>query len=178
MDRTPAKDANKKAKREMRKAVDKVIDEKKKEPIGTKQAEKEVAADLNEAAHEDTKTTLPAPTKHVRSFMPNIRSDKRLVTQITVVESGPDTQAEALSVMAERAHFMARQPGFISISVHRSLDGRRIVNYIQWENRDLLQAAHKSPEFRKEWGRFDQLTDDIDPHLYEVAHVVESNAKS
>jgi len=105
--------------------------------------------------------------------MPNIRTDKQPVTQITIVESEPDKQAEALAVMTERARFMARQPGFVSISVHRSLDGRRLVNYIQWQNRDLLQAAHKSPEFRKEWTRFDKLTDDIDPHLYEVAHVVE-----
>ena len=105
--------------------------------------------------------------------MPNIRTDKQPVTQITIVESEPDKQAEALAVMTERARFMARQPGFVSISVHRSLDRRRLVNYIQWQNRDLLQAAHKSPEFRKEWNRFDKLTDDIDPHLYEVAHVVE-----
>jgi hypothetical protein len=57
---------------------------------------------------------------------------------------------------------------------HRSLDGRRIVNYIQWQSRDLLHSAHKSPEFRKEWGQFDQLADEIDPHLYEVAHVMDS----
>ena len=107
--------------------------------------------------------------------MPNIRTENQPVTQITIVESEPDKQAEALSVMTERARFMARQPGFISISVHRSLDGRRIVNYIQWENRDLLRSAHKSPEFRKEWSRFDKLTDDIDPHLYEVVHVMDSS---
>src|SRR6516165_3173733 len=69
---------------------------------------------------------------------------------------------------------VARQPGFISISLHRSLDGRRIVNYVQWQSRDLLQSAHKSPEFRKEWGKFDQLADEIDPHLYEVVHVMDS----
>jgi hypothetical protein len=34
-----------------------------------------------------------------------------------------------------------------------------------------LQSAHKSPEFRKAWDHFDQLTDEIDPHLYEVIHV-------
>jgi hypothetical protein len=33
--------------------------------------------------------------------------------------------------MTDRARFMARQPGFISVSLHRSLGGRRIVNYIQ-----------------------------------------------
>jgi hypothetical protein len=79
MGNTPQADANKKAKREMREAVDKVIDEKKKEPIGTKEAEEEVAADLNEAAHGDTKgrrSGRPAPTKHARSLKPNVRSDK------------------------------------------------------------------------------------------------------
>jgi heme-degrading monooxygenase HmoA len=103
--------------------------------------------------------------------MPQIRMDSQPVTQITVVEPEPGKQAEALSLMTERARFMASQPGFISISLHRSLDGRRIVNYIQWENRDLLKEAHKSPEFRKEWAHFDHVTEDIDPHLYEVAHV-------
>ena len=106
--------------------------------------------------------------------MPHIRTDNQPVTQITVIEPEPGKQAEALSLMTERARFMARQPGFISVSVHRSLDGRRIVNYIQWQSRDLLQSAHKSPEFRKEWGQFDHLADEIDPHLYEVVHVMDS----
>ena len=107
--------------------------------------------------------------------MPHIGIDNQPVTQITIIESEPEKQAEALSLMTERARFMARQPGFISISLHRSLDGRRIVNYIQWENQDLLRSAHKSPEFRKEWGHFDQLTDEIDPHLYEITHVMTSS---
>src|SRR3990170_7118444 len=107
--------------------------------------------------------------------MPHIQTGNQPVTQITVIEAEPEKQNEVLSLMAERARFMARQPGFISISLHRSLDGRRIVNYIQWQSRDLLQSAHKSPEFRKEWGHFDQLTDEIDPHLYEVAHVIDGS---
>jgi heme-degrading monooxygenase HmoA len=73
--------------------------------------------------------------------MPHIRTDNQPVTQITVIEPEPGKQAEALSLMTERARFMARQPGFISVSLHRSLDGRRIVNYIQWKSRDLLQSA-------------------------------------
>jgi hypothetical protein len=47
--------------------------------------------------------------------MPHIRTDNQPVTQITVIESEPEKQAEALSLMSERARFMARQPGFISI---------------------------------------------------------------
>jgi quinol monooxygenase YgiN len=103
--------------------------------------------------------------------MPQIRPDNTSVTQITVVESEPARQAEALALMKERARFMEQQPGFVSISLHRSLDGRRIVNYVQWRDRDSLVSAHRSPQFRKEWNQFDRLTEEIDPHLYEVAHV-------
>ncbi len=76
--------------------------------------------------------------------------------------------------MADRARFMARRPGFVSISLHRSLDGRRFVNYIQWQNRELLRSAHQSSDFRKVWHRFDDLTDQIDPHLYEVVQVLDA----
>ena len=69
--------------------------------------------------------------------MPHIRTDNQPVTQITVIEPEPGKQAETLSLMTERARFMARQPGFISVSLHRSLDGQRIVNYIQWQSREL-----------------------------------------
>jgi heme-degrading monooxygenase HmoA len=86
--------------------------------------------------------------------MPQIQIGKQPVTQITIIEAEPEKQAEALAIMTERARLMARQPGFISISLHRSLDGRRIVNYIQWETRDLLRAAHQSAEFRKGWSQF------------------------
>jgi heme-degrading monooxygenase HmoA len=110
--------------------------------------------------------------------MANISPDKQPVTQITLVEVEPTEQDEALGVMRERARFMAGQPGFLSISLHRSLDGKRIVNYVQWQSRDLLEAAHKSPEFRREWSRFDALTEAIDPHLYEVAGVIESETTS
>ena len=103
--------------------------------------------------------------------MPQIQTGKTPVTQITIVEPEAGKEAEALSLMKERAQFMARQPGFVSISLHRSLDGRKIVNYVQWRDRDLLQAAHHSPQFRKEWGRFDKITEDIEPHLYEVTHI-------
>ena len=54
MDETPNAKASERAKREMDKAVDKVIHEKKKEPIGTKETEEKVADDLMNAAIRDT----------------------------------------------------------------------------------------------------------------------------
>lgn len=103
--------------------------------------------------------------------MQNHENHELAVTQITCVTCEAGKQAEALSVMTERAEFMSRQPGFISVRLHRSFDGQRIVNVMQWENRELLHAAHQAPEFRRVWNRFNQLTGGIDPHLYEVAYV-------
>jgi len=39
--------------------------------------------------------------------MPHIRTDNQPVTQITVIEPEPGKQAEVLSLMTERARFMA-----------------------------------------------------------------------
>jgi len=104
--------------------------------------------------------------------MPQTQIDQQPVTQITIVEAEPERQTEALSLMKKRAHFVQGQPGFISISLHRSLDGRRIVNYIQWQSRDLLRAAHQSPDFREAWSQSEGLTDYIDAHLYEVTEIL------
>jgi heme-degrading monooxygenase HmoA len=102
--------------------------------------------------------------------MSEIRQGNQLVTQITVVEAEPGKQEDALSVMKQRAQYMAKQPGFVSISLHRSLDGKRIVNYIQWKSRRELEAAHHAPEFRKEWKHLGEVTEEIAPDLYEVTY--------
>ena len=102
--------------------------------------------------------------------MPQIRENGNVVTQITTVKLPPDNQSEVLKLMQERARFMATQPGFVSINLHRSKDGSHLVNYIQWTNPEKLKAAHQSPEFRKKWPQFGKLAEEIDPGLYEVVH--------
>ena len=101
-------------------------------------------------------------------------SQSQPVTQITFIEAAAGRQAEILELVEARARFMATQPGCLAISVHRSLDGGRIVNYIQWADAAQLHAAHRAPEFRREWQRLDALAGTIEPALYEVVDVVES----
>jgi heme-degrading monooxygenase HmoA len=105
--------------------------------------------------------------------MPEIRPDSDFVTQITTAEAEEGKQDELLALMIERAHFMARQPGFISISLHRGFDGKYIVNYVQWASREQLVAAHHTPEFRDKWSQVGNVSEEIELSLYEVAHVVE-----
>jgi quinol monooxygenase YgiN len=103
--------------------------------------------------------------------MPEIRASNDIVTQITTVKVSPEHQEEVLELMEERARFMATQPGFVSVSLHRSEDRSHIINYVQWTNRKKLEAAHHSPEFRKKWPRFGELIKEAEPCLYEVAHI-------
>jgi heme-degrading monooxygenase HmoA len=103
--------------------------------------------------------------------MAEIRESNGICTQITTVKLPPDKQDEVLKLMVERAHFMARQPGFISVNLHRSRDGSHLVNYVQWTNADKLAAAHHSPEFRKQWPHFGELVQEVEPCLYDVVYV-------
>jgi heme-degrading monooxygenase HmoA len=103
--------------------------------------------------------------------MPEIRERNGLVTQITSVAVDPKSQAEALELMKERARFMATQPGFVSISLHRSADSGHILNYVQWKDREQLVAAHRAPEFREKWPRFGEVVKEAEPCLYDVVMV-------
>ena len=103
--------------------------------------------------------------------MSEISPNNGICTQITTVKLSPDNQDEVLKLMKERAHFMATQPGFVSVNLHRSKDGSHVVNYVQWTNADKLAAAHHAPEFRKKWPRFGELVKEADPCLYDVVHV-------
>jgi quinol monooxygenase YgiN len=103
--------------------------------------------------------------------MPDIQKNAGIVTQITTVKTTPDNLDEVITLMKERARFMAQQPGFVSISLHRSEDGSHVVNYVQWTDREELKAAHQSPEFRKKWPQFGKLAQDIEPQLYDVVQI-------
>ena len=104
-------------------------------------------------------------------------TENGVVTQITTVKLPPDNQDEVLALMTERAEFMAKQPGFVSICLYRSEDGSHVVNHIQWTDKDRLAKAHHSPEFRKEWGHFGELAQEIEPCLYDVVHIETASKK-
>jgi len=53
-----------------------------------------------------------------------------ICTQITAVKLPAENQQAAVDLMIERARFMATQPGFVSVNLHRSKDGTHLINYI------------------------------------------------
>lgn len=103
--------------------------------------------------------------------MSKIDDSNGVCTQITTVKLDPGNEEEVLKLMRDRARFMATQPGFVSVNLHRSKDGSHVVNYIQWTDPQRLAAAHHAPEFRKKWSRLGELAQQIEPGLYEVVHI-------
>jgi len=95
--------------------------------------------------------------------MSEIGRSNGICTQINVVKLPAGNQDEVVKLMIERARFMATQPGFVSVNLHRSKDGSHLVNYVQWTSAEKLAAAHHAPEFRKKWPRFGELVQDLIP---------------
>jgi quinol monooxygenase YgiN len=71
---------------------------------------------------------------------------------------------------------MKRQPGFLSATIHKSLDGTTVVNYAQWQSRAAFEAIWTNPEVSAHLKPFHQLATHIEPHLYEVCYIETSSS--
>ena len=81
--------------------------------------------------------------------MTEIRKTNAVCTQITTVKLPPGKPEQALNLMIERARFMATQPGFVSVNLHRSTDGSHLINYIQWTSPECSRRRTKRPSFAR-----------------------------
>jgi heme-degrading monooxygenase HmoA len=66
---------------------------------------------------------------------------------------------------------MRKQPGFISANLHKSLDGKRIVNDAQWRSREDFEAMQKNSEAEPHMEKAAEIAERFEPVLYTVAHV-------
>jgi quinol monooxygenase YgiN len=78
--------------------------------------------------------------------MTTISKDSNLVTLINVFTGAPDHQQEVVDLLARATETSVRHaPGFISSSLHRSLDGTKVVMYAQWRSVKDYQAMRENP---------------------------------
>jgi quinol monooxygenase YgiN len=78
--------------------------------------------------------------------MPTISKGNKLVTLINVFTGAPADQQKILDLLACATDTSVRHaPGFISASLHRSLDGTKVVMYAQWRSIEDYQAMRENP---------------------------------
>jgi len=108
-----------------------------------------------------------------RLTMPAINSDAEHATFINTFRCQPSNQDEVVQINVDIVDQVATTfPGFISAAVHRSTDGTRVINYLQWQSAEHLAAMQVSPEFQAVGRRFTGLIE-FEPHECEVVHVAE-----
>ena len=108
--------------------------------------------------------------------MPEIRGNAPYATFINTFRCEPADQDQVVQINVDIVDEVAATfPGFISASVHRSTDGTRVFNYLQWESAEHLAAMQRSPEFQRVARRFAGLIE-FEPHECAVVHVGERGA--
>lgn len=99
--------------------------------------------------------------------MATIRVNDGVVTQINVFTVAPERQLELIALLSEAAAFASGVPGWISASIHRSLDGTKVVNYAQ--SKDLESAQNIINALREAgWLERNKALGEAHPGLYEV----------
>lgn len=95
------------------------------------------------------------------------------LTLINVYEVKPEKQAELVKALTEATESTIRhQPGFISVCLHSSVDGGKVVNYAQWESKDDFEGFMKKPETQEQLKQFAGLAKSVTPSLYSVNSVI------
>lgn len=106
--------------------------------------------------------------------MPTIRVNAPYVTQINHIRVAPENQDAMIARMiAQDEEVMSRQPGFISSAIHKGRDGRDVVNDVQFESTELLDAAHASPAFKAHCEAYRAHILDAGPTIYDIAYIRE-----
>jgi quinol monooxygenase YgiN len=100
--------------------------------------------------------------------MPKIDKHNNVVTVIFSLATVPARQQELIDLMIDALETTTKhQPGFVSASFHKSLDGTRVFNYAQWRTIAEYEAFAQSPQERAIGAKLAQFQL-LDSHVYEV----------
>jgi heme-degrading monooxygenase HmoA len=78
--------------------------------------------------------------------MTTISKDAHLITLINVFAVDPSNQSQLIELLTKVTDtFVRRARGFISSSLHRSLDGTKVTMYAQWRSLDDYETMRRDP---------------------------------
>jgi hypothetical protein len=93
-------------------------------------------------------------------------------TLVNTFHTSRERQGAIVSSLRQFTQTHARHlPGFVGASIHASLDGTRVLNYVQWRHESDLRAMLATAEAKAHMAEVGALADRIDPTPYAVAWV-------
>jgi len=104
--------------------------------------------------------------------MTTISKESAIVTLINVFTVEPEKQKKLIDLLIQATEKTMRHlPGFISANIHRSIDGKQVVNYAQWRSRQDFEAMLKNPAAIPHMQEIASFTK-FEPNLYEVVESI------
>jgi heme-degrading monooxygenase HmoA len=101
-----------------------------------------------------------------------INQDADIFTLINIFTTSADRQAAVIAALSRFTETVTMHlPGFIGSSLHASLDGSRVLNYVQWRTEADHAAMMRHPEAAAHRQALQPLVDDVEPRPYRVASV-------
>jgi quinol monooxygenase YgiN len=103
--------------------------------------------------------------------MPTISKGRTPLTLINVFTVAPEKQDELIELLTNvTEHHVRHHKGFISASLHRGIEGKKVTMYAQWASVDDYQSMRQDP------GPVPALEQVLkmavfDPAMYEVAEI-------
>ena len=108
--------------------------------------------------------------------MPTIAKNNDVITVIIIFAVEPERQQELINIIVEFVETEVKhQPGFVSSSIHKSLDGVRVMNYAQWQSREDYEAFVNNSEVQSQGAKLANFHL-LESHVYEVAVSVPEDA--
>jgi quinol monooxygenase YgiN len=100
--------------------------------------------------------------------MITIKKGIEVVTFINIFTVEPTKQHELISLLTRITHSFVRDvAGFISASLHRSLDGTKVTMYSQWRSLEDYQVMHQNVAAAPYLQQVRAIAK-FDPGMYEV----------
>jgi hypothetical protein len=100
--------------------------------------------------------------------MVTIFKDNPVLAELDIFVTQPDQQWLLLdNLVAYTQNILKQQPGYIASAIHRSFDGFRVINYVQWQSQEDYQVYINNQEI----SLATQITGFFTPdsHLYEIS---------
>ena len=105
--------------------------------------------------------------------MMKITKERKLITFINVFNVDPEKQQQLVNLLIQATESSVRHvPGFISATLHRSLDGAKVAMYAQWrsiEDYKAMRANATALPFMQQALALAKF----DPGMYEVIEIFE-----
>jgi quinol monooxygenase YgiN len=103
--------------------------------------------------------------------MPTIAKGRTPVTLINVFSVAPENQDSLIKLLTEvTGQNVRHHKGFISASLHRSVDGKKVTMYAQWASVEDYESMRRSPGPAPALEKAFQMAT-FDPGMYEVVEV-------